>query len=198
MPASSRASVAGARQPLVESAALACCVWRCTWAAGLPGSLRCLVVSDGPWRSSTVTVRRISRCGCIRSCASLSFRVPSRSHPLARSRARAPPLGFRPSSRHEHVESSVRRASRARRCSVLSVSHALDGLLLLVPRASISLRCRVQGSRFRGLLPPGRPYHLIGGRDPRVVDAARLPVTRHRRSSRRPQGRAPSRSPRWR
>ena len=42
-------------------------------------------------------------------------------------------------------------------CSALSVSHALDGFLLLEPCASISLRCRVQGSRSRGFLPqPGR------------------------------------------
>jgi hypothetical protein len=66
-------------------------------------------------------------------------------------------LGSRPSSRHQHVESTRRRASRARLCAVLSVSRALDGLLLPVPCASISLRCRVQGSRSRGfLLPSGR------------------------------------------
>lgn len=83
--------------------------------------------------------------GCILSCASFSFRVPSDSHLLVRSRVRAPPVGSGPSSRHQHQESTLRRASRARRCSARSVSHALDGLLLPVPRAFVSPRCRVQG-----------------------------------------------------
>jgi hypothetical protein len=103
-------------------------------------------------------------------------------------------LGSRPSSRHQHAESTVCRASRALHRSVLSVSHALDGLLLLVPCASISLRCRVQGSRSRGfLLQPGRTtfrWPLPSRRWRR-----RLPVARLQRTSRRPQGLAPDRSP---
>jgi len=103
-------------------------------------------------------------------------------------------LGSRPSSRHQHAESTVCRASRALHRSVLSVSHALDGLLLLVPCASISLRCRVQGSRSRGfLLRPGRTtfqWPLPSRRWRR-----RLPVARLQRTSRRPQGLHPDRSP---
>ncbi len=55
----SRASVTGARQPLVELATLQSVV--CEGVPGLlgyPGPDRCLVVSDGPWWSSTVTVAR--------------------------------------------------------------------------------------------------------------------------------------------
>jgi len=76
---------------------------------------------------------------------------------LRASPPQAPPLGSRPSSRHELGESTFRRTSRVHLCSALSVSHALDGLLLPAPRALVSSRCRVQGSRSRGFLPrPGR------------------------------------------
>jgi hypothetical protein len=67
--------------------------------------------------------------------------------------ARTPPMGFVPSSRHQLEESTHRRASRARLRSARSVSHALDGLLLPQPCALVSSRCRVQGSRSRGLVP---------------------------------------------
>jgi hypothetical protein len=56
------------------------------WVTQIPNL--CLVVSDGPWWSSTDTVACILRCKCILSCASFSFRVPSSSQPhesLARS-----------------------------------------------------------------------------------------------------------------
>jgi hypothetical protein len=51
--------------------------------------------------------------------------------------------------------------SQSRRRSVLSVSHALDGLLRLWPCGSISPRCHVQGLLFRGFplgeaVPPRR------------------------------------------
>jgi hypothetical protein len=51
------------------------------------------------------------------------------------------------------------------------------------------------GFRFKGLLPPSEPYHLVGGHDPRAVGAIRLPVARRQRTSRRPQGRALVQSP---
>jgi hypothetical protein len=63
-------------------------------------------------------------------------------------------LRSRPSSRLQRVESTFRRTSQFRRRSARGVSHALDGLLLLVPCALVSSRCRVQGSRSRGFLPP--------------------------------------------
>ena len=66
---------------------------------------------------------------------------------------RAPPLGSRPSSRLQLEESTTRWASRALLRSALSVSHALDGLLLPEPCALVSSRSRVQGSRSRGFFP---------------------------------------------
>jgi hypothetical protein len=103
-------------------------------------------------------------------------------------------VGSRPSSRHQPIESTIRRTSRVRLCSALSVSHALDGFLLDQPCASISLRCRVQGSRSRGCLP--RPSRS-GSRHPLPSRRwrRRLPVARLQRTSRRPQGLAPNRGP---
>ena len=84
------------------------------------------------------------------------------------------------------------RASRARLRSVHSVSHALDGFLLLVPCALVSSRCRVQGSRFRGLflrpilttssvastLTPlaAFAYRLPGASEPRVDLRVFVPI----------------------
>lgn len=87
------------------------------------------------------------------------------------------------------------RASRARLRSVLSVSRALDGLLLFVSCAFVSPRCHVQGSRSRGssLRPscatsrwpiPSRRWRR------------RLSIARCQRTSRRPQGVRPDRNSR--
>jgi hypothetical protein len=103
-------------------------------------------------------------------------------------------VGSCPSSRRQHQESTLHRASRARRRSARSVSHALDGLLLPVPCASISPRCRVQGFASR-VASSIRAVPPLGGRDSRAVGAARLPVARRQRTSRRPQSRALVQSP---
>ena len=73
----------------------------------------------------------------------------------------------------------TRRASQARLRSVLSVSHALDGLLLTEPCRLVSSCCHVQVSRSRGFLPRPVRDHLVGGPCLRAVGAAscrRLPV----------------------
>ena len=61
--------------------------------------------------------------------------------------------------------------------SVHSVSHALDGLLLLGPCALVSSRCHVQGSRSRGLFPQsGRITSSVTvPLSPFVPPACRLP-----------------------
>jgi hypothetical protein len=59
-------------------------------------------------------------------------------------------LGFPSPSRHQHPESTTQQASRACLRSALSVSHALDGLLLSIPRGLISSHCHVRDSLFRG------------------------------------------------
>jgi len=191
MPASSRATVTGTRQPLVEFAALQSVVCGdVPGLFGLPSSHRCLVVSDGPWWCSTVTVAaRLAMSGSSSRELRVSFRVLQQSSARALARPCSSPgvlALIATSIRGVHMH----RTSQARCRSARSVSHALDGLLLLVPRASISLRYRVQGSRFRGLLPPAWPYHLVGGHHPHVVGAIRLPVARRQRASRRPQGRS--------
>jgi hypothetical protein len=62
----------------------------------------------------------------------------------------APSLGFLPPSRHQPGESTTRQASQSCLCSALSVSHALDGLLLTEPCGFVSSRSRVRGSLLRG------------------------------------------------
>jgi hypothetical protein len=63
------------------------------------------------------------------------------------------PWGSPTSSRHQPCESTYRRASQAHLRSALSVSRALDGLLLALPCRLVSSCCHVQVSRSRGFLP---------------------------------------------
>jgi len=184
MLAPSRAPVAGSQQPLVTSTALQSVV-----CGGVPGLLGYPDPGPMPRRfRRTVVVFHRHRCpasrdaGCILSWASFVFRVPSCNHLSVRSRARTPPVGSRPSSRHRHVESTFA-GFPSQLGSAHSVSHALDGLLLLVSCASVSLRYRVQGSRSRGLLPPARPYRLSATITlaPLTPSACRLPGASERR-----------------
>jgi len=64
---------------------------------------------------------------------------------------RAPPLGFRPSSRRQPAASTFARATTPELWSVLDVSHVLDGLLRHQPCGFVSPRCHVQGLPYRGL-----------------------------------------------
>ena len=59
-----------------------------------------------------------------------------------------PSLGFHPSSRHQLAESTFA-GIPSPLCSVLDVSHVLDGFLLRRPCGFVSPRCHVQGSLFR-------------------------------------------------
>jgi hypothetical protein len=79
---------------------------------------------------------------------SLSYRVSS-LRPPSTSRSRAPPLGFRPPSRRQPIESTHASIPSSLR-SALGVSHPLDGLLLDLPCGFISPRCHVLGSPCRG------------------------------------------------
>jgi len=58
--------------------------------------------------------------------------------------------GFSSHSRQEYSESTYRRASQPRLCFALSVSHALDDLLLRIPRGLVSSHSHVRDSLFRG------------------------------------------------
>jgi hypothetical protein len=130
------------------------CLYRRTGPVGLARSRNCLVVSDGPmWSSGGTVPLHLAKQGS----SSRELRSPSESLPAVTCPGALPPrtpsLGSLPSSRHQLAESTHRRRSQRRLRSALDVSHVLDGLLLCVPCALVSSRCRVQGSRSRGFLP---------------------------------------------
>jgi len=80
---------------------------------------------------------------------------------------RAPPLEFRPSSRHQPAASTSARNPSPELWSALDVSHVLDGLLRHRPCGFVSPRSHVQGLPFRGLSLPRsrtgfpRPRHAL-------------------------------------
>jgi len=84
-------------------------------------------------------------------------------------------LGFRPSSRLQPVASTRCGIPNVRTCSVLGVSHALDGLLRHRPCGFVSPRCRVQGSLFRGF-PPGEAVPSRRRPVPSSVGPVRCPT----------------------
>jgi hypothetical protein len=87
----------------------------------------------------------------------------------------APSLGFPVSpSRHQCFESTNSRRPMSCLRSALSVSHALDGLLLLAPCGLVSSHCHVRDSLLRGF--PQQPVVRAFTRPcPHVVFAFRLP-----------------------
>jgi hypothetical protein len=82
--------------------------------------------------------------------------------PLPESSGRLP-WGFFSSSRQQRMESTYHRASHARLCFALSVSHALSDLLLRAPCGLISSHYHVQDSRFRGFprCQAGSPHRRV-------------------------------------
>jgi hypothetical protein len=107
------------------------------------------------------------------SCASPTEYVAACHLPIARG-LRAPSLGFRSPSRHKRVESTIRQASQARLRSALSVSRALDGLLLLTPCGLVSSHCHVRDSLFRDF-----PRCQAGSPHRRVVPSCRYRASPH-------------------
>jgi hypothetical protein len=65
---------------------------------------------------------------------------------------RAPFVGFLSPSRPQCGESTNSELPSSRLRSILSVSHALDGLLLATPSELVSSQCHVRDSPFRGFL----------------------------------------------
>jgi hypothetical protein len=102
--------------------------------------------------------RSLARTGSSSRELLLPFRVRSRSDPARRPWAPDTCRRVCPSSRHQLAESTDEPGSQARpSCSVLGVSHALDGLLLRVRCRLVSSRSHVQGSHSRGFSsPPSR------------------------------------------
>jgi hypothetical protein len=95
---------------------------------------------------------------------------------------RAPSLGSASPSRQKRLESTQRRVSHTRLRSALSVSHALDGLLLHTPCGPVSSHCHVRDSLFRGFLrcQAGSPHR-------RVVPSCRYRASPHGELPRRCQ-----------
>ena len=154
-----------------------CCVYRRSGAFGLRRTHRCLAISGGPWWSSA----RYRPPSSVKKAGSSSRELGSPPEFVVPASARCHPgafLGvsylFATSAQRVHD----RRASQAHLCSALSVSHALDGLLLARPCRLVSSCCHVQASRSRGFLPRPDRNHLVGGPCLRAVGAVpcrRLP-----------------------
>jgi hypothetical protein len=173
-----------------------CCECRCTWAVGLPRS-RTYVSSFPTDRGGLPPTPYLASCDA--NASSRALRSPSEFHRavsrMNRSRVRAPPLGFASlmttSTRGVHNSPGIPRPTMFRpqrfaRSRRLTPPRALRACFIALPCPGFSLQ---------GLLPPFEPHHLVGGRYPRAVGVARLPVARRQRTSRRPQGLALVRSP---
>ena len=101
---------------------------------------------------------------------------------MNRSRVRAPPLGFASlmttSTRGVHNSPGIPRPTMFRpqrfaRSRRLTPPRALRACFIALPCPGFSLQ---------GLLPPFEPHHLVGGRYPRAVGVARLPVARRQQN----------------
>jgi hypothetical protein len=88
------------------------------------------------------------------------FRDAFTCHLSAARKHRTLLLGFRSPSRHQHQESTLRWAFRAQLRSALSVSHALDGLLLLAPSWACFIPQPRPGFSLQGFLPAAQPTRL--------------------------------------
>jgi hypothetical protein len=116
-----------------------------------------------PWLRLGVRRFRLTLAALLRAPSPVSFETGSSSKtsaplqsasftcpPHRSSFGEAPSRGFLPSWRPQPEASTRFGIPRPRTHSVLGVSHALDGLLRFRPCGSISPRCRLQGSLFRG------------------------------------------------
>jgi hypothetical protein len=106
------------------------------------------------WLSLDAGPRSVERTGSSSPEPNLSFRVRSCLSPaLHPERFRAPPLGFLSPSRQKRVKSTWRRASHTRLRSALSVSRALDGLLLHAPLRACFIPLPRPGFALQGFSP---------------------------------------------
>jgi hypothetical protein len=138
-----------------------CCLYRRIGALGSRRSHRCLAISGGPRWSFVDTVPRHRLRRRVHPLVSLALLLSSSclrrpEHP-SRACARPTTTGAFLGVHHLFATSAprvhIRQASQAHLRSVLSVSHAPDGLLLAVPCRLVSSCCHVQVSRSRGFLP---------------------------------------------
>jgi len=94
--------------------------------------------------------------------------------PARRRSAGRLPWGLTSPSRQKRLESTSRRASHTRLRSALSVSHALDGLLLHTPCGPVSSHCHVRDSLSKGF-----PRCQAGSPHRRVVPSCRYRASPH-------------------
>jgi len=130
---------------------------------------------------TVVVFRRYRPPQSVKTAGSSSRELGSPSEFVVPASARCHPGAFRGVSNlfaTSALRVHCRWASQAHLCSVPSVSHALDGLLLAEPCRLVSSCCHVQVSRSRGFLPRPVRFHLVGGPCLRAVGAVscrRLP-----------------------
>jgi hypothetical protein len=125
------------------------------------------------WRT-VVVFRRYRPPSSVKKTGSSSRELGSPPESVVPASVRCHPDAFRGVSNlfaTSALRVHCRWASQAHLCSVLSVSHALDGLLLALPCRLVSSCCHVQVSRSRGFLPRPVRYHLVGGPCLRAVGA---------------------------
>jgi hypothetical protein len=184
MPASSRASIAGARQPLVELAALQSVVCGGVPSCWVTRSLRCLVVSDGPWRSSN---RRRSPHLAMRVHPLVRFVLlqSSFSQSSARALARSSSSPGVPFPLHDMSTWSPRFAGRPEPDDVpssafrtLATACSSSCLARLFHRAAV---CRVLASRGCFLRPGRTTSSVAVTLAPLAPLACRLPSASDRR-----------------
>jgi len=125
-------------------------------AIGLPRTARSRCFQR-PYRGYRTTGPRTLAGSGSSSHARRPLQSVSPLHPAQNPQACAPTMRFCSPSRHEPVKSTIRRDSHLRLRSALSVSHALDGLLLHRPCKLVSSCSHVRDSLFRGCFPLPSP-----------------------------------------
>jgi hypothetical protein len=120
-----------------------------------------LDISARPCGASRSAVHLNLRPGFILPRASRLLQSFDKRPALLRLRAKERlPWGSSPSSRHQPAASTPARRPTPELCSVLGVSHALDGFLRHKPCGFVSPRCHVQGLPFRGFSLSAEPYRV--------------------------------------
>jgi hypothetical protein len=201
-PAPSCVPVAGAQLPFVESTSLQSVV--CTGVPGLFGYPDPTLAASFPTDRCGLPTGTVPLHLSMQGSSSRELRSPSKSlravtclsapAALPHRSPQAPPVGFRPSSRHQLVESTCRRASRPAYVPpsafrTLSTASSSSNLAHLFRCAAVS-RVLAPGVSSHDLAVPPRRWPLPSRRWRR-----RLPVARLQRASRRPQGLAPAHGP---
>ena len=126
--------------------------YRARWVSSTPPRPSCFQVTRAAFRATPAPVPLRERVHPLLSFAS-SPEYGAISDPLDGLDRPTPSLGFPAPSRQQYWESTSRRASLSRLRSALSVSHALDGLLLPVPGGLVSSHTPRASFALQGFSP---------------------------------------------